>query len=67
MIMISLSYILVRYPCDQYDYIATRSGILKRHKESKYKGVRYPCDQFDHIATQSGDLKSHKERKHERV
>ena len=36
-----------QYPCDQCDYIATQSGHLKTHRESKYvillhEGLQYP-------------------------
>ena len=48
-----------QYPCDQCDYVATRSDHIKRHKENKHEGVQYPCDQCDYTATQSGNLKKH--------
>ena len=58
---------LVRYPCDECDYVATQSRIMKSHKESKHEGVRYLCDKCDFVATHRASLKIHKESKHERV
>ena len=57
----------VRYPCGEWEYVATQSSNLKRHKESKHEEVRYPCDECEYVATQSSSFKQHKESKHEGV
>ena len=53
------------YPCDQWEFGATRQDALERHKESKHEEIRYPCDQCEYAATRQGHLKKHKESKHE--
>ena len=60
---------VVRYPCDQCDYIASRPDKLKRHKKCKHEqgGVRYPCDQCDFTASRSDNLNQHKKNKHART
>ena len=44
----------VRYPRDQYEYVATRDANLKRHIDSIHEKVRYPCDQCEYAATEVG-------------
>ena len=41
----------VKFPCDQCDYKATRTGPLLEHIKSIHEGVKFPCDQCDYKAT----------------
>ena len=55
------------YPCDECEYVATRTNDLKRHVESKHKGVRYPCPECEYAATTASHLKKHMKKKHEEL
>ena len=43
---------------DQCEYVATTTGDLKKHIESKHKGVIYPYSQCYHTATNVRNLKT---------
>ena len=55
------------FSCNQCDYTAASSSILKRHKETIHLGIRYPCDLCDYKATQLGCLNKHTESIHQGI
>ena len=57
----------VKYTCNECEYVATKAGNLKTHRENKHEGVRYPCSQCEYIATQVSALKRHFKSQHEGV
>jgi len=54
-------------PCDQCDYVATKTSSLKHHRRSKHEGIIFPCDQCEYQATTSSNLTKHKMSKHEGI
>lgn len=58
----------ILYPCDQCNYVATRTDHLKSHKEAKHEGIRrFACDQCNFTSTTASNLKTHRESKHDGV
>ena len=57
-----LSY--ANFPCEQCEYVATRSDNLKKHIEAKHLGVTYACELCSYQATQRQNLKRHYKLKH---
>ena len=57
----------MRYPCSQYEHVATRKSNLKNHIKYKHEGVRYPCPQCEFAATTARYLKIHVKNKHKEV
>ena len=58
---------LIKYPCDECEFAATKASHLKQYKEIKHEGKRYPFEYFEYAATQKGALIMHKKRKHNKV
>ena len=55
------------FPCDQFEYQATRPDSLTSHIKSKHDGVKYACGVCDYQATQQSHLTRHIQSKHEGV
>ena len=58
---------VVKFPCNQCDFKASKKGNLMTHLKSRHKGLKYPCDQCDYKATDKGNLSRHLKSKHEGV
>ena len=43
-----------KYPCDSFDYQATKSVNLTSQQQFRHKGKKYSCDSRDYQATEIG-------------
>ena len=56
--------LVLRFPCDQCEYVATTDSDFNFHKITIHKGTKYICDQCEYVAKYKSYLKRHKQRKH---
>ena len=52
-------------PCDECDYVATKLGDLKRHKNELHGGYKYECDHCDYTCSDSSNMNKHRKSRHE--
>ena len=52
------------YTCDQCDFKATQSGLVKEHIDTVHKGNQYSCNQCDYKASQKDHLTRHNQLQH---
>ena len=54
-----------KYPCDKCAYVATKLGVLKRHKKNIHEKVKqFPCAKCSYIAGSRADLNRHAKVEH---